>query len=422
MGRSTPTGASDLPGASPRGSADEAIAASYSSADSTPAHEGAPAPRRYQVLLDASFIDPDVRKVIKRLTRYDHEAYLVGGCVRDLLLGKKPKDFDVATSAHPEEVRALFRNSRIIGRRFRLVHVMFHGRKVIEVATFRRNPTKPDLEGAMIRYDNVYGSAHEDAYRRDFTINALFYDVESNHILDWVGGMKDIQRRIVRTIGDPEVRFYEDPVRLLRAIKFAGRLDLGIEPDVYESIVFCRESLRMAARPRVAEEILRLLRGGQARRSIYIAWETGVLDVLLPELAALLYENDHDDSPGARVWRQLGYIDTQHQAGETLDDTVLWTLLLLETMKEACEGHRDRAAAVGEFLDGLIERLAITRRCADGMRRIVAGLPRLHMGKPGRLTRSESYQFALQVAEADRLSDGRPAKAAKRERPQETVD
>jgi poly(A) polymerase len=370
---------------------------------------GAPQPRRYQVVLDASFVDPDVRKVIRRLVRYGHEAYLVGGCVRDLLLGRKPKDFDVATSAHPEEVRSLFRNSRVIGRRFRLVHVLFHGRKVIEVATFRRSPRNERetgyAEGELIRSDNVYGTAHEDAYRRDFTINALFYDVETNHILDWVGGMKDIQRRIVRTVGEPDVRFYEDPVRILRAIKFAGRLDLGIEPDVHEAIVFCRESLRMAARPRVAEEILRLLRGGQARRSIYIAWETGVLDVLLPELAALLYENDHDDSPGARVWRQLAYIDA-HQ-DEALDDTVLWTLLLLETMKEACEGHRDRASAVGEFLDGLIERLAITRRCADGMRRIVASLPRLHSGKPGRLTRSESYVHALHVAKADRLSEGR---------------
>src|SRR5207248_4975313 len=127
----------------------------------------------------------------------------------------------------------------------------------------------------------------------------------------------------------------------------------------------------------------------------------------LPELAGLLYENDHDDSPGARVWRQLGYVDERHRAGETLDDTVLWTLLLLETMKEACEGVRDRASAVGDFLDGAVERLAITRRCADGMRRIVASLPRLHSGKPGRLTRSESYDLALQVAEADRLSQGR---------------
>jgi poly(A) polymerase len=370
-----------------------------------PDGEPLPPPRRYQVFFDPSYIDPDVRKVVRRLVRYGHEGYLVGGCVRDLLLSRRPKDFDVATSAHPEEVRALFRNSRIIGRRFRLVHVMFHGRKVIEVATFRRTPRSGE-DGQLIRSDNVFGRADEDALRRDFTINALFYDVESNHVLDWVGGMHDIRRRLVRTIGEPEKRFREDPVRLLRAVKFAGRLDLGIAPDVYDAIVYCRDDLQLAARPRVAEEILRLLRGGQARRSLYIAWETGVLDVLLPELAALLYDADGDDTPGARVWKQLGYIDERHRAGDTLDDTVLWTLLLLEAMKEACEGQRDRGAAVAEFLDMLIERLAITRRCADGMRRIVSALPRIHAGRPGRLQRSETFALALDVAEADRVSQG----------------
>ncbi len=361
--------------------------------------------RRYQVFFDPSFIDPDVRKVVRRLNRYNHEAYLVGGCVRDLLLSRKPKDFDVATSAHPEEVRNLFRNSRVIGRRFRLVHVMFHGRKVIEVATFRRPPTAT-TDGELIRNDNAFGNADEDAQRRDFTINALFYDPESNHILDWVGGMRDVRRRIVDTVGEPEMRFREDPVRILRAIKFAGRLDLGLAPEVYDAIVYCREDLNLSARPRVAEEILRLLRGGEARRSIYIAWETGVLDVLLPELAALLYDTDGDDTPGARVWKQLEYIDERHREGEVLDDTVLWTLLLLEAMKEACEGQHDRAGAVSEFLDLLIERLAITRRCADGMRRIVAALPRVYGGKPGRIARSDAFELVLDVAEADRRSQG----------------
>jgi poly(A) polymerase len=362
------------------------------------------------VLFDQASIDPDVRKVVRRLARHGHEAYLVGGCVRDLLLNRRPKDFDVATSAHPEDVRELFRNSRIIGRRFRLVHVMFHGRKVIEVATFRRNP-RPESDGELIRSDNVFGDAHEDAERRDFTINALFYDAETSHILDWVGGMQDIRRRLVRTVGDPETRFREDPVRILRAIKFSGRLDLGLSPEVYDALVYCRETLSLSARPRVAEEILRLMRGGEARRSIYIAWETGVLEVLLPELAALLYDSDGDDTPGARVWRQLAYIDQRHRAGDALDDTVLWTLLLLEAMKEACEGQRDRSKAVAEFLDVLIERLAITRRAADGMRRIVSSLPRIQQGRPGRLLRSDAFPLVLDVAEADRLSEGQPTAA-----------
>ncbi|MCC6525808.1 MAG: polynucleotide adenylyltransferase PcnB [Polyangiaceae bacterium] len=368
--------------------------------------------RRYEVIIDPAYVDPDVRKVIRRLTQNGHEAYLVGGCVRDLLLGRQPKDFDVATSAHPEDVRTLFRNSRIIGRRFRLVHVLFHGGKVIEVATFRKNPNEEDTpaEAALIRSDNVFGEADEDARRRDFTINGLFYDIERSHIIDWVGGMRDIQRRVMRTVGDPETRFIEDPVRILRAIKFAGRLDLGIARPVYDAIVYCRESLKLAARPRVAEEILRLMRGGEARRSVYIAWETGVLDVLIPELAALLYDADGDDTAGARVWRQLAYIDRRHRAGDSLDDTVLWTLLLLEAMKETCEGERDRSTAVANFLDSLIERLAITRRSADGMRRIVGALPRIVGGKPGRLARSESFPMILDVAEADCLAQGLPAR------------
>ncbi len=378
------------------------------------------------MVFDEARIDPDVQKVLRRLVRMGHEAYLVGGGVRDLLLDRRPKDFDVATSARPEEVRELFRNSRIIGRRFRLVHVLFQGGKVIEVATFRKSPKEetdePSLSGErnerdaglLIRSDNVFGVASEDALRRDFTINALFYDLEKRQILDWVGGMDDVRRRVVHTIGDPETRFREDPVRILRALKFAGRLDLGITPDVYDAIVFCREALALAARPRLSEEILRLLRGGQARRTIYLAWETGVLEVLLPELAALLYDDGEEQGPGHRVWRLLDHIDRRTAAEGPLDDTVLWTLLLLEPMKEACDGARDRATAVAEFLEPLIERIAISRRYADGMRRIVSVLPRLLSGRAGRFARTEMFQLAVEVAAAELHSRGEPTDAVDR--------
>jgi len=381
-------------------------------------------PGRHDVALDESRIDPDVQKVVRRLVRNGHEAYLVGGCVRDLLLDRRPKDFDVATSARPEQVRELFRNSRVIGRRFRLVHVLFQGGKVIEVATFRRNPKEeseePHLSASdelLIRSDNVFGEASEDALRRDFTINALFYDLERRQILDWIGGMEDVRRRVVHTIGDPETRFREDPVRILRALKFAGRLDLGITPDVYDAIVFCREALALAARPRLSEEIMRLLRGGQARRTIYLAWETGVLDVLLPELAGLLYDDGEEAGPGHRVWRLLDYIDRRTAQHGPLDDTVLWTLLLLEPMKEACDGARDRAAAVADFLEPLIERLAISRRYADGMRRIVAVLPRLTSGRAGRFARTEMFQLAVDVAAAELASRGESTEVIDRLRP-----
>lgn len=370
---------------------------------------GFPSPTRHDVTFE--HIDMDVQKVVRRLTRHGHEAYLVGGCVRDLLLGRQPKDFDVATSARPEEVRDLFRNSRIIGRRFRLVHVLFQGGKVIEVATFRRNPKddKDDAEDPselLIRSDNVFGVASEDAMRRDFTMNALFYDLEARQILDWCGGMEDVERRVVHTIGDPETRFREDPIRILRALKFAGRLGFAITPDVYDAIVFCREALALAARPRVSEEIMRLLRGGQARRTIYLAWETGVLDVLLPELSSLLYDEEAEDGPSTRQWRLLDFIDRRTAENGPLDDSVLWTLLLLEPMKEACDGSRDRGAAVADFLEPLVERLALSRRYVDNIRRIIAVMPRLVSGRLGRFARTDMLDAAVDVAYADLLAQG----------------
>src|SRR5689334_17800024 len=278
-----------------------------SEADEPHGQSSGPDPEVYAVDLDEELIDADAAKVVRRLTRHGYEAYLVGGGVRDLLVGRRPKDFDVATSARPDDVRRLFRNSRIIGRRFRLVHVLFGGGKVIETATFRRTPAEDrGADDLLIKSDNVFGVADEDAYRRDFTINALFYDLEQKAVLDWVGGMPDIEHRVVRTIGDPIVRFREDPIRILRAIKFSARLDLAIAPSVYDSIVVCRDALARAARPRLFEELLRLLREGAAHRSVWLAWETGVLDVLLPELSSYLADAAEDDSV---VWRLLTEVD-----------------------------------------------------------------------------------------------------------------
>jgi len=341
-------------------------------------------------------IDPDAEKVVRRLVRHGYEAYLVGGCVRDLLLGRSPKDFDVATNARPDDVRQLFRNSRIIGRRFRLVHVLFGGGKVIETATFRRTPAEDrDADDLLIKSDNVFGEADEDAYRRDFTINALFYDLEQRAVLDWVGGMPDIENRVVRTIGDPLVRFREDLIRILRAIKFSARLDLAIAPSVYDAIVVCRDSLARAARPRLFEELLRLLREGAAHRALWLAWETGVLDVLLPELSSYLADSSEDDRA---VWRLLRELDRATvRRGSAFEDTVLWTTLLLEPLREACDGSKDRILAAYDFLEPIVERLSVPRRVADAMRRIVAALPRLESGRASRFTRTTLYSTAVEV-------------------------
>jgi poly(A) polymerase len=237
--------------------------------------------------LDRTAIDADADRVVRKLTRAGYKAYLVGGCVRDLLVGRTPKDFDVATSATPNEIRATFRNCRIIGRRFRLAHVFF-GSKIIETATFRANPREEDDHDLLIRRDNVFGTEAEDAKRRDFTINGLFYDVEREEVIDHVGGLVDLDAKLIRTIGDPDVRFQEDPVRMLRAIKFAARLEFGFEPATWRALLRWRSEISKCAPPRLLEEMHRLLRGGAARRSFELMVETGTLAVLSPYLAGLL--------------------------------------------------------------------------------------------------------------------------------------
>jgi poly(A) polymerase len=275
--------------------------------------------------LDRARIDPDADRVVRRLSRAGHKAYLVGGCVRDLLLGRRPKDFDVATSATPNEIKAQFRNCRIIGRRFRLAHVFF-GEKIIETSTFRANPRDDDDDGngeLLIRRDNVFGNELEDARRRDFTINGLFYDVEREEVIDHVEGLADLDARLIRTIGDPAIRFQEDPVRMLRAIKFAARLDIQIEPATYRALIRHRGELRKCPAPRVLEEVYRFLRGGAARRTFEILVETGVLEVLSPHLAALLEGPGCPIAPPkskAAAAAPVKHVPVAHDDGDDDDD------------------------------------------------------------------------------------------------------
>src|ERR1700730_365295 len=223
-------------------------------------------------------IDPDALKVLYRLRQFEHVAYLVGGSVRDLLLGRRPKDFDIGTSAHPYQVKKLFRNCWIIGRRFRLAHVKF-GAKIVEVAPFRRQVEPgeevvqdgvpaPEAGGLLVHHDNTFGTPEEDAFRRDFTINALFYDIATFSVIDYVDGLADLEAGIVRSIGDPEVRFREDPVRMMRAVALAARLDFTIDPPVLEAIRPHRHSIATSAPPRLLEECYKILRSGWAEKQL----------------------------------------------------------------------------------------------------------------------------------------------------------
>jgi hypothetical protein len=274
-------------------------------------------------------LDPDAVKVVRRLRRAGFLAYLVGGCVRDLLLGMRPKDFDVATSAHPNQVKETFRNSRLIGRRFRLAHVFFRGGKIIEVSTFRKSPLDElaDLpQDLLIRHDNVFGDAEEDARRRDFTINGLFYDVDEGRVVDHVGGKRDLTARLVRTIGDPDVRMREDPVRILRAIRFAAKCGMRIEPDTFAAMKKHVAEIPRCAPPRVLEEVLKLLRSGASRHCLELLRDVGALRVLLPPVAEQLERRGRDEAE--RHLRALDALDAHVCVGEIPSDAVLLATLL----------------------------------------------------------------------------------------------
>ncbi len=289
--------------------------------------------RREEHSVSRRDIDPDALKVLYRLRQYDHVAYLVGGSVRDLLLGRRPKDFDVGTSAHPYQVKKLFRNCWIIGRRFRLAHVKF-GMKVIEVATFRRqvvageevvadgvpapDPTTPEGE-QLIHHDNTFGTPEEDAFRRDFTINALFYDIATFSVIDYVGGLEDLRAGIVRSIGDPDVRLNEDPVRMLRAIAIAARLDFTIEPALLTAIRTHRREISKSSMARLLEEYYKILRAGSSEKAF-----RGLADVgLLEPISTELHVGANDP-----LWRSLAALDAYRRRFDSTPETLTNAILL----------------------------------------------------------------------------------------------
>ena len=258
-------------------------------------------------------IDRNVRQIVARLDEAGFEGYLVGGCVRDLLLGRAPKDYDVATSARPEEVRSLFPRSRLIGRRFRLAHVRA-GREVFEVATFRAGHEAAAAgPGGMLLHDNVYGTREEDALRRDFTVNSLYYDVRDGSVLDLTGGMGDLDAGLIRAIGDPPVRYREDPVRMLRAVRFAAKLGFRIEEDTQAPIFDLAPLLDGVPAARLFEEVLKLFQGGHALESLRGLDRFDLLPRLVPETAASL-ERD----PSGRALLERAFVNTDRRLAEDL--------------------------------------------------------------------------------------------------------
>ena len=301
-------------------------------------------------------VDPDALKVLYRLRQGDHVAYLVGGSVRDLLLSRRPKDFDIGTSAHPHHVKKLFRNCWIIGRRFRLAHVKF-GTKVIEVATFRRQlapgeevvadgvpaPDPSTSDGKrLIHHDNTFGTPEEDAFRRDFTVNALFYDIASFSIIDYVGGLDDLNARVVRSIGDPETRLKEDPVRMLRAVALASRLDFRIDPPLAEAIRLHRHEIARSSAPRVLEEYYKILRAGSSERTFRSLSDMGLLEPISADLHKRV---------GDELWESLASLDDYRRGfqstPETLTNPILLGSLIVPLGIPLLEEHLSQAAGEG---------------------------------------------------------------------------
>ncbi len=300
-------------------------------------------------------IHPDALKVMYRLVRKGFIAYLVGGGVRDLILGRKPKDFDVSTNATPNQIKKLFRNCFLIGRRFRLAHIRF-GDQIIETATFRRCPEPDDNDSGELYVfrDNCYGSAEEDALRRDFTINALFYEIERFSIIDHVGGLGDIQNRLVRSIGDPNLRFCEDPVRMIRAVRFASRLGFRIEPATFNAILRHHQEILKASPARVFEELQKLFAYGSGEKAFRLLYKTGLLRDLLPEIANFL---DQEGGPDASLWMWLRHLDERIATAGQINPVLVFATLFYSPMQRlaAAAKARDEGPSVNNLLKELIE-------------------------------------------------------------------
>lgn len=366
-----------------------------------------------------SLLSPNAVKILYKLRDQGFTGYLVGGGVRDLLLGREPKDFDIVTDATPSQLKKMFRNCRLIGRRFRLAHLHFHD-EIIEVATFRStvDPTAdtpveeaPELvpeppaeaevldqerekrrgrrghhgpsmlksEDGMVLRDNVFGTPEEDAVRRDFTVNALFYSIADFSIIDHVGGMEDLKNGLIRTIGDPLVRFTEDPVRMIRAVRFASMLGFNIEERTEAAIEELCGTINKATPPRLYEEVLKLLLLGAGERTYQMMRHSGLFEPLFPHFHAWL-ARESEGFPHVRVSKGLEWVDEQLGRGETVSAPLLLALMFGEYLEEKIAVFRETGlppqqatdAAVAAFAGELAPTVAVPNRVLLAVRDILS--------------------------------------------------
>jgi poly(A) polymerase len=355
-------------------------------------------------------ISENALKVLYRLKNAGYEAHLVGGSVRDLLLGREPKDFDVATDAHPEDVRRVFRNCRLIGRRFRLAHVHF-GREIIEVATFRGPAAESSSEdhetdNGMIVRDNVYGTIEEDALRRDFTVNALYYNIEDFSVTDYTGGMEDLRAGVLRLLGDPEVRYREDPVRMLRAVRFAAKLGFNIAPDCEEPLFHFGHLLEAVPPARLFDEVLKLFMTGTGVQGFEKLRHYNLFGALFPETEASL-THEENAFPITLVSHGLENTDARVSGDKPVTPAFLFAVLLWEPVRRLADrlladGSADTPVqalqkAAGEVLSQQAHRVSIPKRFGLPMREIWQLQPRFEQRggrRPARLMDHPRFRAA----------------------------
>jgi len=324
-------------------------------------------------------IDTHAFYVIQKLKKAGHTAYLVGGGVRDLLLNKSPKDFDVSTSAKPDEIKLLFRNAILIGRRFRLAHIRF-GKKVIEVSTFRSGSIE---EAGLIVRDNEWGNEEQDVLRRDFTINGLFYDPENQKVIDYVDGYPDIEKGILRAIGQPEVRFTQDPVRMIRLIKFCARFNFEIHKPTFSALLNCKGEILKSSSARIFEELLRMLESGASQSFFHLLNEYGLLKALSPTLSHYLAARDNV------VLQLLGVIDDEMKKNlGNIDRSILLSALIFPLFEQAIQEKskaQEKPLHLGQVTD-------CAHRTIDGVFAPFFNLPRRMRGIMGFIL-SAQYRF-----------------------------
>ncbi len=331
--------------------------------------------------ISRAYISENAVKVLYRLKNSGYQAHLVGGGVRDLLLGREPKDFDIATDARPEQVKSVFRNCRLIGRRFRLAHVHF-GREIIEVATFRgmqeiSDSDERETENGMLLRDNVYGNIEEDALRRDFTINALYYNIEDFSVIDYAGGLSDLQAGVLRLLGDPDTRYREDPVRMIRAVRFAAKLGFRIDPVCETPLFELGELLQGVPAARLFDEVLKLFLGGTALDCFEKLRHYDLFGELFPETELSLAYEEHD-FPVTFVAHGMRNTDIRVEQGKPVTPAFLFAVLLWEPVRRRADLLRSQGEAPlpamqqagDEVISRQVKRIAIPRRFSIAMREI----------------------------------------------------